>query len=130
VIDSGPAGSPGFLGAFRALGDSLLGSLQGRIELLAIELEEEKYRLIQILFWISAAVFSAAMGIIFGSLVLVYLFWESARLAVLAGLGVFYLAIFIATAIGFRRFLKRQPRPFAGTIDELEEDRACIRDEN
>ena len=129
-MDPDPAVSPGFLGAFKALGDGLLGSLQGRVELLSLELEEEKYRLIQILFWISAAVFTGAMAVIFLSLTLVYFFWESARLAILSGLGAFYLTVFIATVICFRRYLGRQPRPFAGTLEELEEDRACIRNES
>lgn len=129
-MDHDPAVPPGFLGSFKALGDSLLGSLQGRIELVSLELQEEKYRLIQILFWIGGALFSAAMALIFLSLVLVYFFWESARLAVMAGLSGFYVAAFIATVVGFRRFLARQPRPFGGTLEELEEDRACIRKEN
>jgi len=31
-----------------------------------------------------------------------------------------------ATVLAFRRYLARQPRPFAATIAELREDRACI----
>ncbi len=117
----------GFLGSVRAFVDGLLGSLQGRVELLAIELQEEKLRLIQAYVWVSAAMFLGALTLLFGSLALVYAFTESSRPAVLAGLAVAYGVAFSLVLLAFRRYLRRQPRPFAGTIEELKEDRACIR---
>ena len=70
------------------------------------------------------------MAITLASLTLVYLFWESARIVVLGGLAGLYGGSFIAIVIGFRRYLARQPRPFAATLEELQEDRSCIRKEN
>ena len=117
----------GLLHSLRSLGDSLLGLVQERIELLSVEVQEEKFRLIQIGIWISAAVFTAMMTLTFASLVLVYLFWDSARLAVLGGLAGFYAVALVTVIVLFRRLLARQSRPFAATLDELREDRACIR---
>jgi len=122
--------SAGFLHSLRALGDGLLASAQDRLELLSVELQEEKFRLIQTFVWISAAVFTGMMAITFASLTLVYLFWASARLAVLGGLAVFYAAALVAIIIAFRRFIARQPSPFAATRQEIGEDRACIRNKN
>jgi uncharacterized membrane protein YqjE len=119
--------SPGFVAAFRALGDGVLAGAQRRIELLSVELHEEKFRLVQSFIWITIAVVSGVMTITFASLTLVYLFWSTARLAVLGGLTAFYAAALITAIIMFRRFVARQPEPFAATIQELEEDRACIR---
>lgn len=127
VFDRDTAEAPGILGSFRALGDGLVGALHNRIELLSVELQEEKYRLMQVFLWIAAAVFSAVMAITFATLAFVYFFWETARLGVLVGLGVFYTLAFVGVVIGFRRYLARQPRPFAATLGELEEDRACFR---
>ena len=84
------------------------------------------------LFWnitpgISVGIFTGMMALMFASLTLVYLFWESARLAVLGGLTVFYCAALAAVIIAFRRFVARQPKPFAATLQEIGEDRACIR---
>ena len=121
-----PPASTGFLASFRALGDSLLGTMQDRLELLSVELQEEKFRLIQTFIWISAAVFTGVMAITFASLTLVYLFWESARLVVLGGLTVFYAGALLAIILAFRRYLARQPRPFAATLQEIGEDRTCI----
>jgi len=117
----------GFLNSLRTLGDSLLATVQDRLELFGIELQEEKMRLIQIFIWISAAVFTGMMAITFGSLVVVYLFWESARLAVLIGLTVLYTAALGAIILGFRRYLARQEGPFNDTLGEIGKDRECIR---
>ncbi len=119
--------APGFLDSLRELGANLLGTVHDRAELFAIELQEEKVRLIQTFVWICAAVFSGMMALTFLSLTLVYMFWEQARLAVLGGLALFYLAALAGIIVAFRRYLARQPRPFDATLQELQEDRTCIR---
>ena len=129
-MENVPPASAGFLGALRTLGDGLIASLQQRLELLSAELQEEKYRLIHVFIWISAAIFTGMMAVAFASLTLVYLFWESARLAVLGGLTLFYTGALVAIVVAFRRYLARQPAPFAATRQELAEDRACIRNTN
>ena len=120
----------GYLSSLRSLGEGLLASVQDRLELFTVELQEEKFRLIQTFIWISAAVFAGMMAITFASLTLVYLFWDSARLAVLGGLTVLYAGALVVIMIAFRRYLARQPKPFAATLHEIGEDRACIRTES
>lgn len=122
--------SSGFIGSLRALADGLLASAQERLELFGVELQEEKFRLIQIIVWISAAIFAGGMAITFASITLVYLFWESARLAVLGTLTLFYSGALVAVIVAFRRYLARQPRPFAASLQEIKNDRACIRTTN
>ena len=36
----------------------------------------------------------------------------------------------IVAAVGFRNFLKRQPRPFDATLRALKEDKQCLHEEN
>jgi uncharacterized membrane protein YqjE len=124
---SAPAG---YLTSLRSLGDGFLASAQDRVELFTVELQEEKLRLIQTFIWISAVVFTGMMAITFASLTLVYLFWDSARLAMLGGLTILYTGALVVTIIAFRGFVARQPTPFAATLQEIEVDRACIRNEN
>jgi uncharacterized membrane protein YqjE len=126
-MEDGSPIPPGLLGAWRALGDGLLASLESHVELVSVELHEEKFRLIQTFMWISAAVFAGMMAVTFGSLTLVYLFWESARVAVLGGLTLAYTAALGAILFAFRRYRAHQPGPFAATLQEIGEDRACIR---
>ena len=120
----------GIIGSLRSLGDGLLSSVEDRLELFAVEVQQEKFRLIQMEFWIWGVIFTGMMAITFASLAMVYIFWESARVAVLGGLAVMYSVAFVAIIIAFRRFLMRQPLPFEGTLRELREDRECIRSEN
>ncbi len=120
-------GSAGIIGSLRSLGDDLLASVQDRLELFAIDLQEEKFRLIQTFIWIGVAIFTGMMAVMFASLTLVYLFWESARLAVLGGLTAFYAVTMVLIIVAFRRFVARQPKPFSATLQEINEDRACIR---
>jgi len=126
-MENSPPIPSGFVHSLRALGDGLLDTVQDRLELFSVELQEEKFRLIQIFVWISAAIFTGVMTITFASLTLVYLFWESARLAVLGLLTVAYAGALVAIVIAFRRFIARQPSPFSATRQEIGKDRACIR---
>jgi len=129
-MDSRLPGSSGLLGSLRGLADGLLGSAHDRLELFTIELHEEKYRLIQSFIWISSIVFLAALALVFVSFALVVLLWETARMTAIAALAAAYVLGLIAAVIGFKRHLRQQPRPFAGTLAELKNDRECIRGEN
>ncbi|AHF93719.1 membrane protein [Opitutaceae bacterium TAV5] len=125
-----PSGPAGFVDSLRALGDGLIALLQHRLELFSVELQEEKYRLIRIFIWISAVVFTAMLAVTFASLALVCFFRESARLAVLGGLTIFYAGALVTLVIAFRRSLARQPKPLAATLGEIGKDRSCIRPGN
>lgn len=120
----------GYLDSLRSLGDGLLSSVQDRLQLFSVELQEEKYRLILAFAWISAAVFTGTMAIAFASLTLVYIFWESARLAVLGGLTAIYAGTLVVIIVSFRRYIARQPSPFLATRQEIEKDRACIQNKS
>lgn len=119
--------SGGFLASLASLSDGLLASVQHRLQLFGVEVQEQKLRLIQTIVWVSAAIFAGVMTLTFASLTLVYLFWATARLAVLGGLTLLYTTALVATLVGLRRHLARQPPPFAATLRELETDRTWIR---
>lgn len=119
--------SRGFIKSLAGLGDNLLATLQERIELVSVEVKEEKYRLVRLLIWIGAAVFTGAMTLSFATLTLVYLLWDTARLAALAGVTVFYGAALAWVILSLRRLFTHEPKPFEATIGSIKEDRACIR---
>lgn len=118
---------PGIVGSLQALGEVLLAHARDRVALLALEWEEERHRLLQTLVWIGAAMCTGVMVLACASLTLVCLFWDTARIAVLAGLTGFYALMFAAIVVALRRISARQPRPFAATLAELDEDRQCLR---
>jgi uncharacterized membrane protein YqjE len=114
----------------RAVGDALLADVRDRVALLALEVEEEKWRLIETLVAIGAAMITGVMMLALASLTLVILFWDTARLGVIAGLAGFHGLLFSGIVLWLRQRLARLPRPFAATLAEIEKDRQCLRDRN
>lgn len=114
--------SRGFFASLQGLGSGLIATLHDRVELFSLELHEEKFRLIQIFIWISSAIFFGMLTIAFGSAALVYQFPEESRGKALLGLTFFFALTVVGLILGFRHYLKRQPKPFSGTLNELKED--------
>ena len=129
-MSTSTAASSGLLAAAGEAVDGVLETVQTRVRLLGVELQEEKLRMVQLAFWIAAAVFCAGMIMIFLSALLVYLFWHRAPVYALVGLAAFYTVVFAVIVRQFRRFLARQPTPFDATLGELRKDRACLRPMN
>jgi uncharacterized membrane protein YqjE len=129
-MDTHAPGASGLLGSLRGFADGVVASVHDRVELLSVELQEEKHRLVQTFIWISAIVFLAMLALTFASFAIVVLLWETARVTVVVGLAVLYIVALIGAVIGFKRFLARQPKPFAATLGELKQDRECIRPES
>jgi uncharacterized membrane protein YqjE len=119
--------SPGFIKSLASLSESLLGALQERLELISIELNEEKYRFVRLIIWISAVVFAGGMTLTFATLTIIYLLWDTARLAAFGGFTVLYGGALAWVIVMLRRQFTHQPKPFEATIDSITEDRACIR---
>jgi uncharacterized membrane protein YqjE len=125
-MESPSSTSSGFFKNLSALGDGLLGAVQERVELVSLELQEEKFRFVRLIIWISAAVFAGVMTLMFATLTIVYLLWDTARLAALGGFAVVYGGVLAWVIVMLRRQFD-QPKPFEATIESLTEDRACIR---
>ncbi len=119
--------APSLLASLRSMGELLVGSLHERFELFSLELHEEKHRVLQSLIWLAAALFCGALALVFASITLVVLFWDTARVAALLSLTGLYALAGVLLAMRVRRLRAAQPKPFAATIAELEHDRACIR---
>lgn len=129
-MDTSTPSSPGFIKSLAGLGDNLLGAFQERIELVSLEVAEEKHRLVRLLIGVSAAVFAAVMAMSFVTLTVVYLLWDTARLAALGGFALLYAGALVWIVIAVRRMLSREPKPFEATIESLTEDRECIRNQS
>ncbi len=126
-MEGGERISSGLRNFLKAVASNLAGIIRSRLELFSTELAEEGYRLVQMLIWATAAIFSGIMAFILINITVVYLFWEDARLAVLISLTLFYTLLLAAIAIGFTRYLKRQRPPFSETIHEFKKDYECFR---
>src|SRR5690606_18833069 len=92
-MDTRSPGSSGLLGSLRDFADGLLGSLHDRVELFSVELQEEKLRFVQTLIWVAAVVATGLLALVFGSLVLLAIFWETARVPVTIALALVYALV-------------------------------------
>lgn len=118
---------PGLVDTVRRLAAGVVKAAEDRVELFALELHEEKWRLVQTMVLVSAGVVAGTLALVFASLTVVCLFWASARLAVLTAFAGLYGAAFAAIVLACRRFTTRQATPLAALRQELARDRECIR---
>jgi len=113
----------GILQSLRNLATTLVALLQNRLELLATDLEEERIRLLQLLFWAAGALFFCALGVLMITVLVVLLVWESHRLTGIVALAVVFLAIGLGLAIGVRNRMHLRSRLFSSSLDELAKDK-------
>lgn len=102
-----------------------VGTLQNRFELLALEWQEERIRLTELLFWSVALVFFSMMGVMLVTATVIFLFTEEYRVYVAGAFAVLYV---IAAAVAFmtvKSGLKREP--FAETIDQAKKDKEWLK---
>lgn len=124
-----PEAKGGVWMSLRRILDALLATAQNRVELFAVELREEKCRLVEAVLWAAAV---AAFGMMTLSLVtftVVVICWDNARLPALAGLSGSYM---IATVLAGRALQSRLKAlgAFSGTISEFKKDLACLKPDN
>ena len=114
-------------GTLRRLSETGLSILHNRLELITLELKEEKH-------WVVATLMFAAFAIVFGILSVVailvtvaVLVPAEARIWVLPGICLVTIAGFIVTVLGLKKKLKR-PAPLVDTLAEIKKDIACLKE--
>jgi len=113
--------------SLQALAASMLALVRTRLELAAVEFREEGERRKQMaLLGIVAGVFFALAALLF-ALFIVFLFWDSHRIAATAGVTVAYLAIGLGALATLRRRHRALPSPFEASLAELARDVEALR---
>ena len=114
--------SPGILASVRRMADTALSTLHNRIELFALELQEEKFRLITLLLWVAAAIFFCVLAISFVAVAIVYFSPEKARPYVLGAFCLIFIGLAVSAVAGLRKELLERPSPLSDTLSELKKD--------
>lgn len=118
--------TPGWRAGLRRAAEALWGLARCRLQLFAIELQEEKERFLWLLVRLAViAVLGAAGGLVMLGL-LTWLVYQLAGLWGVAGVGLLCLA---GAAWGLRsllRTLREGPTPFHQTVAEFRKDRAWL----
>ncbi len=108
------------------IAEALAQTLKDRIELLGLELREDKIRLVQVLILACCGVVFGLLGLILGILALLAILpieWRAAGMGVLAGACI--VAAVWAFA-GLKHRLAGRKNMFAQTLAELEKDKQCF----
>jgi uncharacterized membrane protein YqjE len=115
--------SSGLLGSIERLVATFIEVVQTRIELASSELEEERERLQEIVMLGLFAAFLIGLGIVLLTVVIVLIFWDTHRMAVLGGFAAFYLVLGAIVALRVWYVSRTKSRLFSATLAELEKDR-------
>jgi uncharacterized membrane protein YqjE len=117
----------GILDSLQRLGASLLGLAQARAELVALELQEEKLRAIDLMTWLAVAAAFAFAAVLVAVGTLALFLWQKAGFVGLIGMAV-ASALAAATLFALRRRrLLREPLPFSATTAEFRKDIEWLR---
>lgn len=113
-------------GLFQSLSNfagTLIAIAHTRLQLLTTELQEEVRQVGAILLWAFVAAFTAMLGLFLASLVVIFAFWDTHRIAAsLAMIGMF-VAMAIFAALVLRKKLREKPPLLDDTLAELAKDR-------
>jgi uncharacterized membrane protein YqjE len=113
----------GLFGSLKALGATLIAVALTRLELLSTEAEEEWMRIGSILKWSAVVGVCAGLGVFFIVLFIILLLWDTHRLlAVGVPAVLFILAAVVASRIVLAK-IRAKPRPFSASLAELAKDR-------
>jgi uncharacterized membrane protein YqjE len=111
----------------RRIFSSVFSILQTRLELIGIELAEEKDRLLGVLFLGLAAMMLAMMSLIALTALIAIAFWDTYRWQALAGITIVYAIAALVCGLRARSNLHNAPALFEATLHEFEKDRDIFR---
>ncbi|HUX74796.1 MAG TPA: phage holin family protein [Steroidobacteraceae bacterium] len=124
MADAAP--DAGLIESLRRVCTTLVELAHTRVELVAVEVEEQIGAIAKLLLWGAAAIYFASLAVLFLAASIIIACWDSHRLlAALAVTCTFALAA-VGAAWGLRRGLRRRPRFLAATSGELKRDAAAL----
>lgn len=105
---------------------SWVALLRTRVEIISLELEEQREWMEQMVLMAVAALFCLSLGLLLFTLFVVVLFWESHRLWVLGGFALLYLGAGLGLFIALRKKSRLKPKIFSATAAELSKDHSHL----
>jgi uncharacterized membrane protein YqjE len=112
--------APGISTLIGRVAHTALGALHNRGELLVVEWQEEKSRLLAALLWSLGALFLSMVGLVLATAFVIFLFPPDTRLYATGGFALLYLAAGAAAYFALRSRLKQEP--FSETIRQVRKD--------
>lgn len=111
------------------IASNLLAMVRTRLELAAIELQEETHRLFGYLAWGVAAAFFGVVAVLLAILFVLVLFWDTHRLLAVGGMTVLFALGSLLAFLKVRGELAARPPLMAATLAELRKDVQAVKGE-
>jgi uncharacterized membrane protein YqjE len=116
------------LASVRELGRTVLDMLHTRLELLTVELGQERDRLAELLLYGALLVLLVLLTLVLGAMLMVALFWDTPqRLPVIATMAALPAIAALACAGALVHQLRSRPRPFDASLLALGADLAALK---
>ena len=122
---SGPPGG-GLMASILRLLSTLTAIGRNRLSLLAVELEEERNRVLAVLAWGAVALLLLVFGLVFVALLIAVVLWDSHRLLALGGIAVAFLGGAGLCWWQATRIRRDGGSLFAASLGELAQDQALL----
>ncbi|MET3107706.1 putative membrane protein YqjE [Oxalobacteraceae bacterium GrIS 2.11] len=106
---------------------TLVGMLHTRLELVSVELEEELLRFSSYFIYSLIALFCGGVAVSLGIFLIIALYWDDHRVAVLLTMIGLFGAASIVIAAWLRKQILNKPRLLQQSIAELKKDAELIR---
>jgi len=109
--------------SLKKLGGAFVGLLQGHLELLGIEVQEEKVRTFRLFLLAGVSLILGLLILVGLSAAIVIAFWEDHRITAILVLCAIYAVILIVCIARALKLAKECATPFKVTLEELERNR-------
>jgi uncharacterized membrane protein YqjE len=97
-----------------------------RLELLTTELQEEVHRVAEIMVYAAVALISAGVGLFLLALVVIFVFWDTHRIAASIAVTSAFFLVAVVAALVLRAKVRAKPAMLNATLAELKKDRASL----
>jgi uncharacterized membrane protein YqjE len=126
-MEDGEPSAPTLIESLRRLAAGAASTVQNRIELFAVELQEEKSWLVWTFLWAAACVAFGILAVISVSVTIVWLSPPEWRSYELVALSLLLAVAFVSAVLALRKLVRERPPPLADTVSELKKDIEWIR---
>lgn len=126
TVAAGPEGPPGLLDSLKTLTVDLLLIAQTRLDLLAVDFEEERERLSSMVVLTAVALFCLGVGVVLLTMLLIVVFWDSYRLQAIGAMAAFFILLGAALWNLLCRRIREKPGLFSASRAELAKDRQAL----
>ncbi len=121
--DASHAARNGLLASVSAMAATLAATAGTRLELLALDVEEERLHFFSVLAWTLAAAFCLGLAILLATAAVIVAYWFTHRLLVLTSLAILFLVAALVAGAYARHRSRSKPALFASSREQLDEDR-------